>query len=157
VPRAPDSPAPAARTVLSFDYGLRRIGVAVGNTLTGTADALATVSASDGAPDWIAVDRLVAEWRPSLIVAGVPYNEGGDGGPLAKAALRFADELGGRYGIEVQRVDERLTSREAEDDLRERRRSGAKTRRVRRGDVDREAARLLLLQWLRGAGGSPGP
>ena len=157
MPRAPDPPAPAARTVLSFDYGLRRIGVAVGNTLTGTADALATVSASDGAPDWIAVDRLVAEWRPSVIVAGVPYNEGGDGGPLAKAALRFADELGGRYGIEVQRVDERLTSREAEDDLRERRRSGAKTRRVRRGDVDREAARLLLLQWLRGAGGSPGP
>ena len=157
MPRAPDSHAPAARTVLSFDYGLRRIGVAVGNTLTGTADALATVSASDGAPDWIAVDRLVAEWRPSVIVAGVPYNEGGDGGPLAKAALRFADELGGRYGIEVQRVDERLTSREAEDDLRERRRSGAKTRRVRRGDVDREAARLLLLQWLRGAGGSPGP
>ena len=157
MPRAPDSHAPAARTVLSFDYGLRRIGVAVGNTLTGTADALATVSASDGAPDWIAVDRLVAEWRPSVIVAGVPYNEGGDGGPLAKAALRFADELGGRYGIEVQRVDERLTSREAEDDLRERRRSGAKARRVRRGDVDREAARLLLLQWLRGGGGSPGP
>ena len=156
MPRAPDSPAPAARTVLSFDYGLRRIGVAVGNTLTGTADALATVAASDGAPDWTAVDRLVAEWRPTVIVAGVPYNEGGDG-RLAAAALRFAGELGERYGIEVHRVDERLTSREAEDDLRERRRSGAKARRVRRVDVDREAARLLLLQWLRGGGGSPGP
>jgi putative Holliday junction resolvase len=68
---------------------------------------------------------------------------------LAAAALRFADELGSRYGIEVHRVDERLTSREAEADLRERRRSGAKARRVQRGEVDREAARVLLLQWLR--------
>ena len=156
MPRAPDASAPAARTVLSFDYGLRRIGVAVGNTLTGTADALATVAANAGTPDWRAVDRLVAEWRPAAIVAGVPYNAGGDG-RLAAAALRFADELGSRYGIEVHRVDERLTSREAEDSLRELRRSGAKTKRGRRGEVDREAARVLLLQWLRGAGGSPGP
>ena len=139
--------APAARTVLSFDYGLRRIGVAVGNTLTGTAEALATVAAQDGVPDW----------RPAAIVAGVPYNMAGRDARIATAALRFADELGGRYGIEVHRVDERLTSREAEDDLRERRRSGAKTKRVRRGDVDREAARLLLLQWLRAQPVQPGP
>ena len=82
-------------------------------------------------------------------MAGVPYNMAGRDGRLTMAALRFADALGGRYGIEVHRVDEILTSREAEDDLRERRRSGAKTKRVRSGDVDREAARLILLQWLR--------
>ena len=139
--------APAARTVLSFDYGLRRIGVAVGNTLTGTA--LATIAAQEGMPDWPAIDRCVADWRPAAIVAGVPYNMAGRDARLTTAALRFADELGGRYGIEVHRVDERLTSREAEDDLRERRRSGAKSKRVRSGDVDREAARLILLQWLR--------
>jgi putative Holliday junction resolvase len=142
--------APAARTVLSFDYGFRRIGVAVGNTLTATAEALSTIAADDGRPDWRAIDRCVADWRPAAIVAGVPYNMAGrDAARLTTAALRFADELSQRYGIEVHRVDERLTSREAEDDLRERRRSGAKTKRVRRGDVDREAARLLLLQWLR--------
>jgi putative pre-16S rRNA nuclease len=146
--------APAARTVLSFDYGLRRIGVAVGNTLTGTAETLAIVAAQDGAPDWQAIDRCVADWRPAAIVAGVPYNGSSRNDRLATAALRFADELGQRYGIEVHRVDERLTSREAEDDLRERRRSGAKSKRVRRGDVDREAARLLLLQWLRAQPGS---
>jgi putative Holliday junction resolvase len=148
--------APAARTVLSFDYGLRRIGVAVGNTLTGTAEALATVAADDGLPDWRALDRLIADWRPSVIVAGVPYNMAGRDARLTTAALRFADEVGSRYGIEVHRVDERLTSREAEDDLRERRRSGAKAKRVRRGDVDREAARLLLLQWLRAVPGQRG-
>ena len=155
MPRAPTPSAPAARTVLSFDFGLRRIGVAVGNTLTGTAEALATVAADDGAPDWRALDRLVADWRPAAIVAGVPYNMAGADARFVTAALRFADELGGRYGIEVHRVDERLTSREAEDDLRERRRSGAKRTRVRRGDVDREAARLILLQWLRARAGQP--
>ena len=146
-------PAPASRTVLSFDYGLRRIGVAVGNTLTGTAEALATLSAYDGEPDWPAIARLVADWRPAALVVGVPYNAGRGAG-LAEAAQRFADQLGARHGIEVHRVDELLTSREAEDELRERRRSGAKPRRVRRGDVDREAARLLLLQWLRAQPGA---
>ena len=141
--------APAARTVLSFDFGLRRIGVAVGNTLTGTAEALATIAANDGLPDWVAIDRCVADWRPAAIVAGVPYNMAGPNGAMTAAAMRFADQLGEQYGIEVHRVDERLSSREAEDDLRERRRSGSKTKRVRRGDVDAEAARILLLQWLR--------
>lgn len=145
-------PAPS-RTVLAFDYGLRRIGVAVGNTLTGTAEPLVTVAARNGIPDWRAIDRVVAEWRPSALVSSVPYNMSGGAGSLAAAALRFADELGGRYGVEVHRLDERLTSREAEDDLRERRRSGMKGRRVRRGDVDREAARVLLLQWLRATSG----
>ena len=145
---------PSSRTVLSFDYGLRRIGVAVGNTLTGTAQALATVAAHDGEPDWRAIAAVVADWRPAAIVVGVPYNKGGGSDALARAALRFADQLGARHGIEVHRVDEFLTSREAEDDLRERRQSGLKPRRVRRGDVDREAARILLLQWLRAQGGA---
>jgi putative Holliday junction resolvase len=148
-------PAPATRTVLSFDYGLRRIGVAVGNTLTGTAEALATIDAFDGEPDWRAISRCVADWHPAAIVVGVPYNMAGQDARLTTAALRFADQLGERYQIEVHRVDERLSSREAEDDLRERRRSGSKTRRVRRGDVDREAARILLLQWLRAQPGEP--
>jgi putative Holliday junction resolvase len=148
-------PAPAARTVLSFDYGLRRIGVAVGNTLTGTAEALETIAAHDGEPDWIAIARCVAAWHPAAMVVGVPYNMAGQDTAITAAALRFAEDLGRRFGIEVHRVDERLSSREAEDDLRERRRSGAKTRRVRRGEVDREAARLLLLQWLRAQPGPP--
>ena len=81
--------APAARTVLSFDYGLRRIGVAVGNTLTGTAEALETIAAADGAPDWRAVDRVVSAWRPAAIIAGVPYNMAGRDARLTTAALRL--------------------------------------------------------------------
>ena len=85
--------APTARTVLSFDFGLRRIGVAVGNTLTGTAEVLATIAAQDGKPDWRSIDRCVAEWRPAAIVAGVPYNMAGRNVRLATAALRFADAV----------------------------------------------------------------
>ena len=78
--------APATRTVLSFDYGLRRIGVAVGNTLTGTAEALATIDAHDGEPDWRAIGRCVADWRPSAIVVGVPYNMAGPNAAMTTAA-----------------------------------------------------------------------
>ena len=142
---------PAPRTVLAFDYGLRRIGVAAGNTLTGTAEPLLTLAAQDGEPDWPALSRCITQWQPAVVVVGVPYNEGGKSNRLVAAAQEFAARLGERYGIEVHLVDERLSSRAAESDLRERRQSGTKTRRVRRGEVDREAARLLLLQWLRAA------
>lgn len=142
-------PAPAARTVLSLDFGLRRIGAAVGNTLTGTAEPLATINARGGEPDWTALSRCIADWQPAAIIVGVPYNDDGSRGALAPAALEFAASVGRRYGIAVHAVDEHLSSREAEAGLRDRRRGGQLARRVRRGEVDREAARLLLLQWLR--------
>lgn len=141
---------PVARTVLAFDYGERRIGVAVGNTLTATAEPLATLARSAAGPDWTAIARLVESWRPAVAVVGVPYNMDGTRGRLAAPAEAFAAELQRRFGIEVATVDERLSSREAEAALRERRRSGALGRRVRRDDVDSEAARVLLRQWLGG-------
>jgi len=140
-------PGPA---VLAFDYGLRRIGVAVGNTLTRTAEPLTTLPARDGLPDWTALEACVHEWRPGLLVVGIPYNVDGTAGSLTEPALGFAGELRRRFGLEVVELDERLTSREAEAALRVRRRSGTMTRRVRRGDVDKEAACVLLRQWLEG-------
>lgn len=141
-------PAPPARTVLAFDFGLRRIGIAVGNTLTRTAEPLSTLVARDGRPDWDAIDRCIGDWRPAALVVGVPYNDDGSPGALAPAALGFAEELGQRHGLTVHPVDEHLSSRAAEEGLRERRGDGRLGRRVRPGEVDREAARLLLLQWL---------
>jgi putative Holliday junction resolvase len=137
-------------TVLGFDYGLRRVGVAVGNVVTSTAEALLTLRAEDGEPDWDAVDRCVADWRPGLAVVGVPYNMDGSPGELTRRALRFAQALGARHGLEVVTVDERLSSREAEESLRQRRREGTLGRRIRREDIDMEAARVLLRQWLDG-------
>jgi putative Holliday junction resolvase len=141
---------PAALTVLAFDFGLRRIGVAVGNTLTGTAQSVAAVPATDAGPDWAAIARCVGEWQPQVAVVGVPYNMDGSAGALTAAALGFAAELRTRFGLEVHGLDERLSSREAEDELKRRRQSGELGRRVRRGDIDREAACVLLRQWLNG-------
>ena len=146
MPRSGD-PGP---TVLAFDYGLRRIGVAVGNTLTGTAEPLATLQARDGNPDWTALESCVREWQPGMLVVGVPYNMDGSAGELTGRAVAFAVELGRRFGLGVAQVDERLSSREAVEALRLRRRSGAIGRRLRREDVDKEAACVLLRQWLEG-------
>ena len=153
----PDGPAgvptpgrPAPLLVLGFDYGARRIGVAAGDTLTDGARPLGVVPAASGIPDWTALTRYVRDWGPQVLVVGVPYNMDGTPGQLTDAALEFAAELARRFPLEVVTVDERLSSREAEDILRGQRASGARTRRVRHGDVDSAAACVLVEQWLRG-------
>ena len=133
-----------------LDYGERRIGVAAGGALTGGARPLGVVASHAGRPDWPALERFVRQWEPRVLVVGVPYNMDGSPGRLTTAALGFAAELGARFGREVVTVDERLSSREAEDVLRRRRASGEKTRRIRPGEVDSAAACVLLEQWLRG-------
>lgn len=138
-------------TALAFDFGLRRIGVAVGNTLTSTAQPLATLQARAGAPDWDAIARCIGEWNPGVLVVGAPCNMDGTPGPLTAGAQAFASELSARFGIRAELVDERLSSREAGQALKSRRQSGELGRRVRRADVDREAACVLLRQWLAGS------
>lgn len=137
---------------MALDYGLRRLGVANGDTLTRTARPLATVPVTDQGPDWPALDRLVAQWGPARFVVGIPYNADGQDSPLAVKVRTFAAVVARRYGKPVDLLDEHLTSREAEDRLRERRASGQRQRRVRHGDIDPVAAAVLLEQWLARAG-----
>jgi putative Holliday junction resolvase len=149
------SGAPASPLVLGFDFGERRIGVAAGGAASGGARPLGVVACRSGVPDWAALGRHVADWRPGLLVVGVPYNMDGTPGRLTAAALAFAAELGRRAALPAVTVDERLSSREAEDILRRQRASGERSRRVRRGDVDAMAACVLLEQWLRGTVPAP--
>jgi len=144
-------------SALVFDHGRRRIGVAVANQKPRLASPLLTLSARDGVPDWQELDKLVKEWGPGQLVVGVPYNGararlGGSGATdfsdSESAAERFATELEARYPIPVFRLDERLTSVEAESRLREQRRSGSRTKRVRTGDVDAVAACVIAEMWL---------
>jgi putative Holliday junction resolvase len=100
----------AAELVLAFDYGLRHIGVAVGQSVTGTATPLTTVAARDGRPDWTAIDKLVGEWRPALVIVGLPLNMDESESPMSARARRFARQLGQRTRLPVRLVDERLTS-----------------------------------------------
>src|SRR5690554_6952006 len=106
--------APAnAVTLLAFDYGLRQIGVAVGNRVLGTAQALTVLRARDGIPDWTEIARLLDEWQPGLLVVGDPLNMDDSVSPLAERARKFARRLHGRFGLPVVMADERLSSFEA--------------------------------------------
>lgn len=145
---------PAPTTALVFDHGGRRIGVALAHRTTGLASPLTTLAARDGVPDWPEVERLLAEWRPDCLVVGVPYNAGaarpGHRGDSESAAAAFADCLAQRYPQPVVRVDERLSSVEAEDRLRAQRRTGLRRRKVRAADVDAMAAAVIAEIWLHG-------
>lgn len=127
----------AARTALGFDYGERRIGVAVGQTVTRTASPLATLAARDGQPDWTAVRKLVEAWRPDVLVVGLPSTADGAPHALAAAIERFARRLAGRFGLAVEFVDERLSSHAA-----------AELAHDGRHGVDAHAAALILESWL---------
>ena len=158
----PDLPADGAArgpatplVALGLDFGTRRIGVAAGDTLTRGARPVGVVPANAGAPDWPQLERYVREWGPRVLIVGVPYNMDGTPGTMTPLALDFARDLRRRFSLEVVTVDERLSSREAEDILRRQRASGARTRRVKPGDVDSAAACVLLEQWLREHDGSP--
>lgn len=133
--------------LMGFDFGRARIGVAVGNRATVSATALITVGGRNG-PDWVAIERLLAEWQPAALVVGVPTHMDGSADEMTTAAQGFISELETRFGLPVHPADERLSSREAAARLRESRRSGARTRRVRKGDEDSLAAQLILQGWM---------
>jgi putative Holliday junction resolvase len=138
----------AGEVVMAFDYGARRIGVAVGQTTTASASPAGFVDVR-ATPDWHALGRCVRDWSPSRLLVGLPYNMDGSDTLLTATCRAFAAELERRFGLPVELVDERLTSAAATADLREARRSGARARRVRREDIDAHAARLILETWLR--------
>jgi putative pre-16S rRNA nuclease len=131
--------------LLAFDFGLRRIGVATGNSLTRTATPLTTVEVR-GALPWEQLDRLVNEWQPTYLIVGVPQHAKKT--PLDKRIDAFVTELGTRYGLRVVTVDETLTSHSAQVGLREGRRSGFLRRRIDKVELDRHAACLIAEQWM---------
>ena len=138
----------ASETFLAFDYGERRIGVAVGQSVTGTASPLSTVRVRGGEPDWVSIDGLVAAWRPDGLVVGEPLHMDGRPQPMTRRARRFRHALRSRFGLPVHTADERLTTVEARAELAERgafRGSGAR----RRHEIDHPvAARIILESWL---------
>lgn len=133
--------------VLGFDVGARRIGVAVGNTISATARAIAMVTAHDDGPDWTAVDALVREWRPQLLIVGEPLTLEGEAQPATHLARRFARTAAERYQLPVELVDERSTSREADRRFAEKRRSGQARRRDAKA-LDALAAQIIVERWL---------
>jgi putative holliday junction resolvase len=141
-----------AQTVLAFDFGLKRIGIASGDTLTRQPAPRPAATVSRSGPDWQAIAREVRALAPGLLVVGAPYNADGSEGTLTAAARSFAAELERRFALPVHLVDERFSSLEASEVLKARRASGARRRRVRRTDVDSAAAAVILGRFFQGEG-----
>ncbi|PCI77278.1 MAG: Holliday junction resolvase RuvX [SAR86 cluster bacterium] len=136
----PNSDEPIS--ALGFDYGTQRIGVAFGQSLTGTAQAVCVLKARDGIPDWTQIEALIGEWKPSLFVVGIPYNLDGSESELMVRAIKFANRLNGRFHKPSYGMDERLSSVEAAEQVLEENR-GAK----KRAAIDDIAAQIILENW----------
>lgn len=137
--------------VLGFDVGSKLIGVAVGNRITQSARALATVAMRDGQPYWDMLDRLRREWLPEQLIVGLPLTLDGAEQAASKLARRFAGALEQRYGTAAVLVDERHSSREAAGRFADARASGLKRRRDS-ALIDAEAAAVILERWLAESG-----
>lgn len=135
------------RVVLGFDFGARRIGVAVGQGLTGRATPLQVLPARDGIADWAQLDRLIGEWQPGLLLVGEPLNMDGSASEMTLRARKFANRLRERYRLPVQQVDERLSSFEARGRQLERRRQQRPPRSNEPG-IDAQAACLIVETYL---------
>ena len=101
--------------VMAFDYGLRNIGIAIGQNITKSASTFYAIKAKEGVPDWIKLDSIVAEWEPGLFIVGDPFNMDGTKSRFQKEISKFSTELEKRYEIRLQMMDERLTTKEAKE------------------------------------------
>lgn len=137
---------PEAGTYLCFDFGGKRIGVAVGHTDTSHASPLVTIRNINGRPEWEKIDELVTEWRPAGLVVGLPLRDDGEQQLQITLSASFSKKLAKRYGLYVYRSDERYSSIEASRILAENRRLGNR-RKIEREDTDKVAAAVILDSW----------
>ena len=143
----PEAGAGAPKLVLAFDFGRKRIGAACGDTVSRTAAPLQAVPAGPGGPRWEAIDSLMRDWQPAVVVVGLPYNVDDSESGMTGAARIFAAEIARRYAVQVALIDERYSSLEAESRLQSARESGLRRRRVAKADVDAAAACVILERW----------
>lgn len=134
-------------TILAFDFGLRRIGVAVGQQVTESASPLGIVRNGGDGPDWTRIEALVREWRPARLVVGMPSHADGSSSAIGDIVSEFIAGLG-RFGLPVEAVDERYSSVEAEALLKSRRTAGRQGR-IRKEMIDSAAAMLIAERWLK--------
>jgi len=123
-------------TLLCFDFGSKRIGIAVGQTVTGTASPLLTITSLNNKPDWEKIGEVISDWRPDAIIVGIPLTMHGTTQIMTEAAERFARQIEGRFHVPVYRMDERLSTFEARD------RAGSDA------ELDAIAAQAILESWM---------
>lgn len=131
------------KIVMGFDFGLKRIGVAVGQSVTRSARPLDTLPAKTGVPQWTLLTQLIKKWLPDLLIVGIPLNMDGTSQTMTSLARNFANELRKRYQLPVHEVDERLTTKDAREKLF----SLGGYKALQDGQVDRIAAQLIIQNW----------
>ena len=146
MPDTPDAETRPPATIIAFDFGLRRIGMAVGQSITQSASPLGTVTCTDGDPDFERIDAVVGEWHPARLVVGMPMHAAGSPSEMQTSVKLFIEQLG-RYGLPVDTIDERYTSVEAEAVLKNARAAGSRGR-IKKEDVDAAAAVVIAERYL---------
>ena len=127
------------QTLIGFDFGKQRIGIAVGQSITGTATALCTIRSRSGKPDWDRITDLVDHWQPDALVVGLPLHDDGSDSDISKAARQFIRQLDDQYGLPIHTMDERLSSHAAKQHIK-----GSTSKQ----GVDAVAAMIILQNWL---------
>lgn len=134
-------------TVIAFDFGKQRTGVAIANTITAIATPHSTIHSINNKPNWKKIEQLIKEWRPEQLVVGVPYLLDGGHSEMTEAALRFSRQLEGRFQLPVATINEQLSSHEAEQRLKQSRQQG-RNKKITKEDIDKLAASIILESWL---------
>ncbi len=140
----PKSNSGGRRRILAFDFGTKRIGVAVGQEITGTASTLAALPAKDGIPDWAELAKLIAQWQPDAFLVGNPLNMDGSKSEMAIRARKFCNRLHGRFHKPSFSMDERLSTFEAKSQI-----MTFDSRQGQNISIDSMAAKLILESWFR--------
>ena len=135
---------PKSLSILAFDFGTKNIGVAHVQTITAYASELPSLKASDGIPDWSQIESLLKEWRADRVLVGLPLNMDDSESELSIRARKFAKRIHGRFGVQVEMVDERLSTLEAKQEAASRGHKG----QYGKNPIDGIAARLILEGWL---------
>ncbi len=133
-----------SQQLLAFDFGTRRIGLAIGQSLTATSTALAPISAQDGKPDWVALDKVMETWQPDALIVGIPLNMDGSISDMSRRARKFANRMQDRYQKPCYLTDERLSTSEA----KEIHFSKGGSNNFRKESVDGLAAQIIFDRWI---------
>lgn len=140
-------PDPRSGTCIAFDYGSKRIGVAVGEFLLQTATPLGIAQNINGTPDWEVIDSIINQWQPTELVVGWPLTESGEFQAITYHVKGFIKRLVKRYNLPVHKADERFSSIAAQEEIKNLRQSGQRKRKTTHADIDTLAAALILESW----------
>ena len=133
---------------IAFDYGLKKTGVAIGQSITKTASPLTSLSMDNGKPDWSEIDMIFEDFKPSCAVFGMPEEFINTDNSLINNIKAFSFEINQRYGISIKFINEHFTSKIAKDQLKEQRQEGILQRQLKKGQIDSMAASIILQEWM---------